>query len=96
MAIVEESTSILTQSLAPNEEAIKIRGGAISLDVKRFEDSRLERMSMETLNGAKVESPSGRSLQRENGKRIVDIKVSYLRSNILHRLLSLQMRIIPS
>ena len=75
MEIVDKSTSALTKSLAPNEKAMKIRGGAISVDVKRSEDRRLERMSIETLNGAKVESPSGKSLRIGREPKIVDIKV---------------------
>ena len=75
LQVIEKSTSVLAKSLAPSEEAVQVRGGAISVVVKRSEDSRLDRMSIETLNGAKVESPSGRSLQTGTNPKIVDIKV---------------------
>lgn len=63
------------QSLAPNEKAIRIRGGAISVDLKRYENSRLERIAIEILNGAKVTSPAGTSLQTGRKPKIVDIQV---------------------
>ena len=55
---------------------MKVRGRAISVVVKRSDDRRLERMTIETLNGANVTSPSGRDIQTGREPKIVAVKVS--------------------
>ena len=75
LQVIEKSTSVLAKSLAPDEKAVKIRGRAISVDLKKTQDSRLERMSIEILNGAKMESPGGKSIRTGRKPKIVDIKV---------------------
>ena len=64
-------------SLFLNKEEAKVRGEAISVDVMKSEDWQFDRMSIETLNGAKVESPSGRMIPMEKERKNIEVKVIF-------------------
>ena len=77
MKIIEDSTALLFRSIAVNEIAKRISSGSISVEVKKSEGSELNSLTMQTLEGGKLQTPSGQTLFGVNNtnKDVIEVKV---------------------
>eukprot|EP00794_Sanderia_malayensis_P003794 gene3794-4317_t len=83
LKIINNSTLLLSRSLVVGEPARRIIGESLSIEMKRSEVSKLNSMTMKTMEGGQIQSPSVRSFIDTNSTNItaVDSKMVTLLRN---------------